>query len=506
MVKRLKMLTALMLAMMLIVSACSTNNSTSTQPNTEPNPEPPKAEKVEEAYELVMSFPVFGPVPRDMQKLEDAINEIAKKEINATVKLKPINIGAYGQQTNLMLSSNEKLDLLMVSFRTIDGLVSKGSLIELDDLVEKHGPGIKEVLGDFLKASKMNNKQYVVPNYNDMAEATGLLIPKKHVDEYGIDLSKIKNISDLEYVFEKIKAGNPKMAPFAPNGVGFSILDHYRWFDPLGDNIGVLPDFDNNLKVVNLYESAEYAEVVQLLRKWYQAGYILKDAATNQDSAQDLIKSGRAASMLGGMKPDLAEEMTVTYQTEMVSVPLTDAVATTRNVVGLNWGIPINSKNPEKAMQFLNLMFTNKEIMSLLHWGIEGEHYVKVGENVIDFPAGIDLSSTGYGMRQTWMFGNQFGSGYVWKGTDPNMPQMYKDFNENAKRSKALGFAFNSADVKNEYSAVSNVISQYKLPLETGSVDPAKVLPEFISKLKAAGIDKIIEEKQRQLDEWAKNQ
>jgi putative aldouronate transport system substrate-binding protein len=34
-------------------------------------------------------------------------------------------------------------------------------------------------------------------------------------------------------------------------------------------------------------------------------------------------------------------------------------------------------------------------------------------------------------------------------------------------------------------------------------VNPDKVLPEFISKLKAAGIDKVIAEKQRQLNLWA---
>ncbi|MDQ6420182.1 DUF3502 domain-containing protein [Paenibacillus sp. LHD-117] len=37
-----------------------------------------------------------------------------------------------------------------------------------------------------------------------------------------------------------------------------------------------------------------------------------------------------------------------------------------------------------------------------------------------------------------------------------------------------------------------------------GTLDPEKNLPDFISKLKAAGIDKVIAEKQKQLDEWAK--
>ncbi|MNP84439.1 hypothetical protein D3C76_1837450 [compost metagenome] len=52
---------------------------------------------------------------------------------------------------------------------------------------------------------------------------------------------------------------------------------------------------------------------------------------------------------------------------------------------------------------------------------------------------------------------------------------------------------------------MGNVIAQYYLPLETGSVDPEEILPQFIAKLKTAGIDKVIAEKQKQLDEWVKS-
>jgi putative aldouronate transport system substrate-binding protein len=41
--------------------------------------------------------------------------------------------------------------------------------------------------------------------------------------------------------------------------------------------------------------------------------------------------------------------------------------------------------------------------------------------------------------------------------------------------------------------------------LDTGTMDPKVALPQFISKLKASGMDKIIAEKQAQLDKWAKN-
>jgi putative aldouronate transport system substrate-binding protein len=59
--------------------------------------------------------------------------------------------------------------------------------------------------------------------------------------------------------------------------------------------------------------------------------------------------------------------------------------------------------------------------------------------------------------------------------------------------------------VKNEVAAFNNVVTEFTGALWSGTVDPEKTIPKFIEKLKAAGSDKVIAEKQRQLDEWAKN-
>lgn len=59
------------------------------------------------------------------------------------------------------------------------------------------------------------------------------------------------------------------------------------------------------------------------------------------------------------------------------------------------------------------------------------------------------------------------------------------------------------SEVKTEVAAVQAVLDQYRLPLENGVIDPDENLPKFINALKEAGIDTVIAEKQRQLDEWA---
>ena len=70
------------------------------------------------------------------------------------------------------------------------------------------------------------------------------------------------------------------------------------------------------------------------------------------------------------------------------------------------------------------------------------------------------------------------------------------------KKYKALGYWINTDPVQAEYAAVSTVVSQYVPALETGSVNPEVVLPEFLEALEAAGIQECIAENQKQLDQW----
>ncbi|MDQ0873870.1 putative aldouronate transport system substrate-binding protein [Paenibacillus sp. V4I3] len=496
--KRFMLASALIIGSMLLLSACG-GNSGGAAPAGDKEVKPE-----EKPTELTVAFPIFGAVPKDLSLVQDSINQIAQKKINATVKLTPISFGNWDQQINLMLSSSEKLDLMYVGGNNYSSYVSKGQIVALSKLLEQHGQGIAKAMdSSYLNAAKIAGSIYAIPTIRDFAAYNGLTMRKDLVDKYQIDVSKIRTLDDVEATLKTIKEKEPNVTPLIPGNIGRTMLDSYRTFDMLGDSLGVLPNFDNNLKVVNLYETEEYAQFTKKMRNWYTSGLILKDAATNKTSQFDLIKSNRGFAYFSNMKPGFEQQESKSSGVPVVTANLLQPVSTTTNVTGVMWGIPINSKTPEKAMDFLNLMYSDKDIVNLFDWGVEGKHYVKSGD-VIDYPQGVDTKSSGYNPNTGWLFGNQFLS-YVFKGDDPKIWEKMDQFNKSALKSKALGFTFDANPVKAEYAAVTNVVTQYKLPLETGSVDPEKVLPEFISKLKSAGIDKIITEKQKQLDEWAKS-
>ena len=54
----------------------------------------------------------------------------------------------------------------------------------------------------------------------------------------------------------------------------------------------------------------------------------------------------------------------------------------------------------------------------------------------------------------------------------------------------------------NEVTACTNVMNKYNNAIIGGSLNPDESIPQFIAELESAGINRIIEEKQKQLDEW----
>jgi len=484
----------LMLAM--LVTACGSNSGNDGQTSGE------SAEGNEEAVALTMAFLNFG-VMDDEQLVEDEINKIALEKINATVDFMPIDIAAWQQQTNLLLAGNEKLDLIMTSsFFNYASQVAKGQLVPLDELLEQYGPDIKNTMDPAIyNGTKVNGQIYGVPSIRDVGADYGMVMRKDLVDKHGIDLSAVKSWADLgDKVFKVIKENEPGVIPLVQSSQTGTVA--YQMFtphiDPLSDRYGVIAIDDQEMKVQNLYEMPVYRDTLKLVREWYEAGYIMQDAATTQESGQSLVKAGKALGYFNNMKPEYEKQETKSTGHEMVGVRLSDVVIQSNGANAFMMSIARNSEEPERAMQFLNLLYTDANIMNLLANGIEGKHYVKNEDGSIRMPDGVTESK--YLFNQ-WEIGNNFLTS-VWEGTSLDIWEKTKAFNASAKVSPALGFTFDQSPVKTEVAAVTNVENKYRIGLESGTLDPAQ-LDQFIAELKSAGIDNIIAEKQKQLDAWA---
>ncbi|MFB5678863.1 ABC transporter substrate-binding protein [Paenibacillus terreus] len=503
--RKFKMLAIPIIVMIIIslMAACSTQDNNGSG-NTTVGSNGTQGEGYEgalEPYKLTLAIPVYGAVPKDMEEVQAEINKITQAEINTTITILPISVGAWSQQLNLMISGGEKLDLFFTFGQSYGTDVAQGRLAALDEVLEKYGQGVVEAVGERnLEAARINGSLYGVPVTGVYGKRPEIALRKDMVEKYNIDVASINSLDDLESVFENIKKNEPNIYPLA-SGLA-SPLQYYRTYDRLGDSLGVLMGYDNGLKVENYYESAEYEELLNLMNEWYKKGFINKDAATTQSTPDALIKSGKAFSAMIVGEPGSDAVATRLMGHDMVVAPLMEEThKTTSDVLTGLYVIAQQSENPERAMMMLNLMYTNRELANLLVWGIEGKHYVKVSETQVTYPEGVDASNVGYQM-QAWIMGNPLIT-YVSSTQSPDHWEQVKKWNEEAIESKALGFFFDATPVKNELTAINNVIERYQAILESGTVSPTDKLDEFRKALKAAGVDKYMAEKQRQLDEWA---
>ena len=91
---------------------------------------------------------------------------------------------------------------------------------------------------------------------------------------------------------------------------------------------------------------------------------------------------------------------------------------------------------------------------------------------------------------------------YLFPNEDPDKWQKTEVYNASAVPAPNLGFFLDEKPVAQEISAMAGIWNEFIPGLLSGSSDPDKYLPLAIERFKAAGLDKVIAEAQRQFDAW----
>ncbi len=467
--------------------------------------------------EIHVCYMNMGPVPQGVKAVEDAINAITEEEINTHVTLDVFEIGVYDQQVGLMLASNTPVDLMV----TLPGgpagfssMRSQGQLQDITGLLDEYGQGILETLGDLIKATSLNGKIYAVPTYRNVASSFYIVMRTDVLEDLGL-LEKAQNMSsfsEYEEILEAVK-GSEKWSHLAPLGSGGSSLmvreggacigvdkfSDVSVFDYLGDNtrVACADPFAGDDKVMLSYDTDAYRDMIGLGRKWWNRDLLYKDALIAQfNGAGEMIKDNIAFSFLTDAEYGVEAAYEVQCGMPMTCVKVYDYPITTASLVKFTWGVTSSAQEPEAAVAFLNMMYTDSRIANLLSWGIEDVDY-EVTDGVAHFIEGNE--NPAYHLSD-YLFGNQF-LVLPWDGNDADLREVTEKLMKDRAVSPYLGFMCDTSDISNEISAVSSVIGEYRNRVELGCEDEA-VCEEFVNKLRTAGADKIVAAYQDQLDAW----
>ncbi len=517
------LLLSTLLVIVMALAGCSNNDnnnagntaSTTPSPTTSASPsgEQPKAL---EPYEVVMVYP--DAPQKDQDAVEDAMNEYLSTtypDLNVTVKLNPIDWGSWGDKTNLMMASGDKFDLFFTAgWLGFETQVNKGGLLPLDDLLAQYGPDIEAVEKDYHDAARRQGKLYGIHTHQELGNQQGIAFSKELVDKYNFDLSVLKsgNLKDLEPMLKTIKENEPGVTPFVGPAWPLDAYFGSSSLDEVTGGYGIDVSTDaSNFTVVSKYDMPRFKELASLTREWFQAGYINKDGLTQGLDIWQKFKAKKAFATMADMEivadsnigePNLMPSRSSQTGIAIIQVPLNTDRLQTGKLTATMQTISKTSKDPARAMMLLNLFFKDQKLLTLFNFGIEGKHYV-LKDGQVALPDGQTQDSVGFYHDIMWQIGNQM-LNYTRQGEDPNKYSNYESFNQliAQKQSRLFGFVFDSAPVQNELIALDNVKKEFEDGIKSGQMDPEKNLPKFIEKMKAAGMDKVIAEAQKQVDEW----
>ena len=476
----------------------------------------------DELVTIVMPMATLGDAPGDLEAVEEEINKITEEEIGVHLVIEPIPFSDLASQQNLMISSGDQLDLVLSLWQgSIGSYVESGSVIELTDLIDEYGQDILDSAGAALSGGYYQDTLYAVPNVETQGHSYGFYARKDIVEELGFefDPNTTYTVEDLENLFAAYQEayGNGYYCIAGTNSNSDFFQHLYGHVDNLGAGStgyacgGLVDGLDkSDTTVKNIYATDEYMDYAERMYDWAQKGYFSSDAATNTDAGTAQIASGNYLGQFNNTEPMTMVQVSSACGTEMTPITIVDAYSQTGMFQNVLWGISSNCENPEKAMQLLNMLYSDADVLRLLMCGIEGQHYVvtEQGEEdyqkVIDFPEGVDAMNSSYYIT-LGVYGDQ--SLYpVWAPADLSQYDMRDEFNavvsDESRQSVALNYAFDFSDLSTEYSAVSSVVSQYSGAVACGAVDPATQIPAFVDALEAAGINDLIEANQEQLDEF----
>lgn len=434
-----------------------------------------------------------GEEPVDLEIVEPIINAYTKR-IGVTVERRFISEHEYELYMEELNAEDEIYDLVFTSewIYNYQENALNGMFYPIDELLTTKGNTLINLIDEtFWQGVLINGETYGVPTQKESAYIPMLVYNKEYVETYNLPYNSITDIKQLEEYFEIVSDSTNDIIPFVITK-DFTPLNY---FDEIVPGVGI--DYRNSEIVVEkIYESESMLDSLTTMNRYFVNGYINDDASIINDT-----RNLDALVVIEQGYPYLQYDLSRAWGYDVIARnALQNICITNKSTQYAITAISANSNNPEKAMELLTLVNNDVYLMNLMVYGIEGVHYKKTDTNTIQLlERSSDYQVTNYMQGNLYLL-------YTIDGESKSKWVAYQEMNEKSTVSNLLGFTFDITPVKEEIEAVTEKISIFAPGLNTGTLDPKIYLNELNRQLAIAGIDQIVDEVNRQVDEWLEQQ
>ncbi|MFC3834148.1 ABC transporter substrate-binding protein [Deinococcus rufus] len=335
--------------------------------------------------------------------MQDDVGKVITAKTGVTVKAE-FAVGSPDEKINLIAASGQYPDL--ISPKGAGGvLVDAGAMLDLTDLINKHAPNIKRVIGNQFDRMRFSSKDrgiYFIPT-NDAINQTyfdtdawfklqlGALKEQKY--------PQVKTLKDFEKVIATYVKAHPKTADGRPT-IGLSLLaDDWRFLISVtnpafwatgGSDDGEWYIDPKTYKAQPHFFRPEEREYFRWLNHMNAVGLLDPESFTQKyDQYLAKIASGRVVGLIdaGWQIGDAVNSLKAAGKYDQMygrfgattKPGIRPAYNQPTGFVG-GWGIGITKacKDPVAAIKFLDYL-ASPEGQVLKNWGVQGKHYTLQG-------------------------------------------------------------------------------------------------------------------------------
>ena len=456
---------------------------------------------------------LLGDRTPDFDEVYGEINRLLEEKLNCSINVEFLSWGEHDTKYSLLFSGGEDFDLIFTasSWGHYEQTVALGGFYEMtEDFIKTYAPGIWDVVPDLAwSQAKIDGKIYMVPNYSNEFGQDVLAVRGDLLEEYGI--SQITNWDELMNFYKTCaehgmyaSQGGPYYQYFQGQGLtttggapksGELVLYHTQ--DPSDLDFTYILDWDG------------FTDYCKQMKELADMGCWSPDVLNSGAERQTGLLTGRTASMVWNIGSCTTYAKQANSENPDWNVTLVDPVANQPKKVNsyINNGVAINvnSKNPERAMMVLDLLYTDPTIHDMTRFGIEGKHWEAVGDDQYKV---IDESNFGVDSNCNWGWNNEAikRTEYIENRTalDDTHDEMMDKWNSNVKAEHPYdGFNFDSTNVTTQMAAVDAALATYFDPLTNGLVDDVDAtLEQFRAAMETAGIRDILAELEKQAADY----
>jgi putative aldouronate transport system substrate-binding protein len=422
------------------------------------------------------------------------ISDYVQEKTGVRLDIKQAGWGDAAQRFTTMINAGEYYDILFTDLGSYNRYVALGAFADLTDTLSVDAPLLWETIpGVLWEGVKVRDRIYAVPTYKDSSKTAYHFWDHALVEKYNINIEDT-SWAALDRAFRTIKAGEgERYYPFvlarSTNNFIFDVYDSLAAdLPPLGVRLD-----DGEHRVVNTLEQPDVLQALRYLHEWYETGIINPDANMTDETphyrpffiaqAWPAVAASYATSA-GIERYDAVRCFGPSYSTDSIQGSLN--------------AINVNSKYKQEALKVLELVNTDTRLRDMLAYGIEGKHF-----SYVNGGAAVHRD------RTDWPLINYQVGSYFIETPEDSVPPGYWDeilqLNEEAVPSVMLGFMLDMEPIRNEVINCRTAWLKYITDLNTGASDPDVVIPRVMAELKGAGFEKVLEEAQRQVDEYFRN-